>query len=57
MEAGLQQQDDKKASMRVGKRFQNVMDKLEKDSIRANLSSDRQYRFWASPFYGIGRQN
>ena len=28
MEAGLQQQDDKKASMRVGKRFQNVMDKL-----------------------------
>ena len=57
MEAGLQQQDDKKASTRVGRRFQNVMDKLEKDAIRANLSPDRQYRFWASPFYGIGRQN
>jgi len=43
--------------MKVGRRFQNVMDKLEKDAIRQNLSPDRQYRFWASPFYGIGRQN
>ena len=57
MEAGIQQQDDKLTSMNVGRRFQNVMDKLEKDAIRANLSPDRQYRFWASPFYGIGRQN
>ena len=57
MEAGIQQQDDKLTSMKVGRRFQNVMDKLEKDAIRANLSPDRQYRFWASPFYGIGRQN
>ncbi len=57
MEAGIQSQNDKQTSMAVGRRFQNVMDKLEKDAIRQNLSPDRPYRFWASPFYGIGRQN
>tara|TARA_Y100001937_G_C6943232_1_gene251335 strand:- start:44 stop:610 length:567 start_codon:yes stop_codon:yes gene_type:complete len=57
MEAGLQNMDSKGASMKVARRFQNVMDNLEKESIRQNLSSDRRYRFWASPFYGSAQQN
>ena len=57
MAEGIQGPEQKKPAMAVGSRFQNVMNNLEKSAIRQNLSPDREYKFWASPFYGIGIQN
>jgi len=57
MATGVQGPEQKAPAMAVGSRFQNVMNNLEKAAIRQNLSPDREYKFWASPFYGIGIQN
>jgi len=57
MATGIQGPEQKAPAMAVGSRFQNVMNNLEKAAIRQNLSPDREYTFWASPFYGIGIQN
>ena len=57
MATGVQGPEQKAPAMAVGSRFQNVMNNLEKTAIRQNLSPDREYTFWASPFYGIGIQN
>ena len=57
MATGVQGPEQKGKAVGVGKRFQSVMDRLEKTAIKQNLSPDREYRFWASPFYGIGIQN
>ena len=58
MASGIQGPQQKTPATKVGNNFQRQMDNLEKASIRSqNLSPEREYRFWASPFYGIGRQN
>jgi len=57
MATGVQGPEQKTPAVAVGSRFQNVMNNLEKTAIRQNLSPDREYTFWASPFYGIGIQN
>ena len=58
MATGLQGPEQKIPAMKVGTNFQRQMDNLEKASIRSqNLTPEREYRFWASPFYGIGIQN
>ena len=57
MVTGVQGPEQKAPAVAVGSRFQNVMNNLEKAAIRQNLSPDREYKFWASPFYGIGIQN
>jgi len=58
MATGIQGPQQKGVAMAVGKRFQSHMNRVEMASVkRMNLSKEREYRFWASPFYGIGIQN